>query len=66
MHKNRSTALLLMLSLALAGCQSAQNAPVSLECPKPPPAPAWVMHPAPDLQKMLSGIIGSSPEESKP
>lgn len=48
------------LALASAGCASTPDA---LRTERPAPA-AWAMLPAPDLQPMLSGIIGVSEPES--
>ncbi|EEU9600434.1 hypothetical protein FJ880_004962, partial [Escherichia albertii] len=35
-------------------------------CVKPPPPPAWMMQPAPDLLTPLNGIISSSESELQP
>ncbi|WP_245752860.1 lysis system o-spanin lipoprotein Rz1 [Methylophaga sulfidovorans] len=37
--------------------------PIAIDCPKPAPAPAWIMETPPDLQKMLNAIITPSEME---
>lgn len=58
MRKFRMTAYGLMLMLGASGCTSLSPAPPpAVECPKPEPAPAWVMEPAPNLIQLLDRII---------
>ncbi|KNE28228.1 hypothetical protein AFM18_08700 [Achromobacter spanius] len=61
MRKYRTTACGLMLILGASGCTSLPPAPPpAVECPKPEPAPAWVMEPAPNLIPLLDRIISPS------
>ncbi|MDD8119796.1 lysis system o-spanin lipoprotein Rz1 [Escherichia coli] len=53
----------MILPLVVVGCASE---PSVHPCVKPPPPPAWMMQPAPDLLTPLSGIISSSGSESQP
>ncbi|WP_240766103.1 Rz1 family lipoprotein [Escherichia coli] len=53
----------LMLPLVAAACASTQSAPQPCQPVKPPPPPAWIMQPAPDLLTPLNGIILPSGSE---
>ncbi|AZS78600.1 hypothetical protein ELS24_09185 [Achromobacter spanius] len=65
MRKYKTTAYGLMLMLGASGCTSLPVAPPpAVECPKPEPAPAWVMEPAPNLIQLLDRIISPSGQES--
>ncbi|HAP3150253.1 TPA: hypothetical protein IT905_003197 [Escherichia coli] len=63
MRKLKMMLCVMMLPLVVVGCTSKQS--VS-QCVKPPPPPAWMMAPAPDLLTPLNGIISSSESASKP
>ncbi|WP_414067240.1 Rz1 family lipoprotein [Rahnella inusitata] len=54
---------MMMLLLAVSGCNSTQPARTPTNRPAPP---AWMMAPAPDLLTPLNGIISPSEVESKP
>lgn len=43
--------------LALSGCASQPSAPPSYVCPKPPPVPAWILEPQPNLIPLLDQLI---------
>ncbi|PPA72673.1 hypothetical protein C4E15_29465 [Achromobacter spanius] len=61
MRKWKTMAFGLMLMLGVSGCTSLHPAPPpAVECPKPEPAPAWVMEPAPNLIQLLDRIISPS------
>jgi hypothetical protein len=65
MRKYKTTLCVLMLMLGASGCTSLPPAPPpAAECPKPEPAPAWVMEPAPNLIPLLDRIISPSGLES--
>ncbi|QKH37529.1 hypothetical protein FOC84_22385 [Achromobacter pestifer] len=65
MPKLRMTVCVLMLTLGASGCASLLPAPPpAVECPKPEPAPAWVMEPAPNLIQLLDRIISPYGQES--
>ncbi|WP_249940319.1 Rz1 family lipoprotein [Escherichia coli] len=49
--------------MVVVGCTSKQSVRTSI---KPPPPPAWMMLPAPDLLTPLNGIISFSESASKP
>ncbi|EMV3394312.1 Rz1 family lipoprotein [Escherichia coli] len=63
MRKLKMMLCVMMLPLVVVGCTSKQS--VS-QCVKPPPPPAWMMLPAPDLLTPLNGIISFSESASKP
>ncbi|HAH2567597.1 TPA: hypothetical protein GF726_19150 [Escherichia coli] len=58
-----SKVFVLMFLLVVSGCTSKQSVRT---CIKPPPPPAWMMLPAPDLLTPLNGIISFSESASKP
>nr|WP_141220106.1 Rz1 family lipoprotein [Escherichia coli] len=64
MREPKMKLCVLMLPLVVANCASTPSAPTP--CVKPPPPPAWIMQPAPDLLTPLNGIISPSESESQP
>ncbi|HAK9035966.1 TPA: hypothetical protein J1201_000238 [Escherichia coli] len=63
MRKLKMMLCVMMLPLVVVGCTSKQSV---RPCMKPPPPPAWIMRPAPDLLTPLNGIISPSESELLP
>ncbi|HHJ4289982.1 Rz1 family lipoprotein [Escherichia coli] len=63
MRKLKMMLCVMMLPLVVVGCASKHSVRT---CIKPPPPPAWMMQPAPDLLTPLNGIISPSENESQP
>ncbi|EKP8509589.1 Rz1 family lipoprotein [Escherichia coli] len=54
MRRLKMMLCVMMLPLVVVGCASKHSVRT---CIKPPPPPAWMMQPAPDLLTPLNGII---------
>ena len=52
-----------VMLLALSGCASPQLVPTSPKLP-PPPVPAWILEPGPNLLQLLDALISPSAMES--
>nr|WP_083264626.1 Rz1 family lipoprotein [Pseudohongiella acticola] len=53
-------AVLLLTINASCASRPPVQIPVAVKCEAPPPPPAWMMQPAPDLLGPLNGIISPS------
>ena len=59
----KQTVFVIVCAMALSACASLEPAPV-LAAPKPPPVPAWILEPGPNLRNLLDALISPYEKES--